>query len=90
MPRHVQVRFDETFAGNGSLDYQAYFTELAKLDADVPLMIEHVNARQTALGHRLPVRAGRPRRRPHPPRRPPDYLTGSSEVVTNASSTRRD
>ena len=46
MPRHVQVRFDETFAGNGSLDYRAYFTELAKLDADVPLMIEHVNARQ--------------------------------------------
>ena len=46
MPRHVQVRFDETFAGNGSLDYHAYFTELAKLDADVPLMIEHVNARQ--------------------------------------------
>ena len=46
MPRHVQVRFDETFAGNGSLDYHAYFTELARLDADVPLMIEHVNARQ--------------------------------------------
>ena len=46
MPRHVQVRFDETFAGNGSLDYQAYLAELAKLDADVPLMIEHVNARQ--------------------------------------------
>ena len=46
MPRHVQVRFDETFAGNGSLDYHAYFTELAGLDADVPLMIEHVNARQ--------------------------------------------
>ena len=46
MPRHAQVRFDETFAGNGSLDYQAYFTELARLDADVPLMIEHINARQ--------------------------------------------
>ena len=46
MPRHVQVRFDETFAGNGDLDYQAYLTELAKLDADVPLMIEHVNGRQ--------------------------------------------
>ena len=46
MPRHVQVRFDETFAGNGNLDYQAYLTELAKLDADVPLMIEHVNVRQ--------------------------------------------
>ena len=23
-----------------------YFTELARLDADVPLMIEHINARQ--------------------------------------------
>jgi len=47
MMRHSQVRFDETFAGNGALDFDAYLSELAKLEADVPLMIEHVNARQT-------------------------------------------
>ncbi len=46
MIRHAQVRFDETFAGNGNLDYDAYLSELVKLEGDVPLMIEHVNERQ--------------------------------------------
>lgn len=36
----------ETYAGNGVLDYRVYLTELAKLAADVPLMIEHLNAEQ--------------------------------------------
>ena len=46
MMRHSQVRFDETFAGNGDLDYKAYLSELAKLEQDAPLMIEHCNERQ--------------------------------------------
>ena len=46
MMRHSQVRFDETFAGNGELDYKAYITELASLDQDAPIMIEHCNERQ--------------------------------------------
>lgn len=36
----------ETLAGQGSLDYGAYLTELSKLDADTPLMIEHLTAEQ--------------------------------------------
>lgn len=46
MPRYVQVKFDESFAGNGGLDYNSYFSELAKLETDVPMMIEHVNSKQ--------------------------------------------
>ena len=46
MIRYTQVRFVETFAGNGDLDYNAYLSELVKLDADVPLMIEHVTEPQ--------------------------------------------
>jgi sugar phosphate isomerase/epimerase len=37
----------ETYAGGGGvLDYGTYLSELAKLGADVPLMIEHLNAEQ--------------------------------------------
>ncbi len=36
----------ETYTGDGMLDYGVYLTELAKLDDDVPLMIEHLNAEQ--------------------------------------------
>ena len=46
MMRHSQVRFDETFAGNGDLDYRTYLSELAGIEQDAPLMIEHVNERQ--------------------------------------------
>jgi sugar phosphate isomerase/epimerase len=41
MVRGKQVHFEETFAGNGDLDYGAYLSELAKLDREVPLMFEH-------------------------------------------------
>ena len=46
MIRYTQVQFVETFAGNGDLDYNAYLSELIKLEADVPLMIEHVTEPQ--------------------------------------------
>jgi len=46
MVRGAQVHFEETFAGNGSLDYKAYLSEIVKLDRDVPLMIEHCTERQ--------------------------------------------
>ena len=35
-----------TFVGNGELDYGTFLTEIVKLDADVPLMIEHVTEPQ--------------------------------------------
>jgi sugar phosphate isomerase/epimerase len=66
MVRGAQVHFEETFAGDGDLDYETYLSELVKLDRDVPLMIEHSPERQqgwardyiyeqaTALG--IPVR----------------------------------
>ena len=47
MIRYTQVQFVETFAGNGDLDYDVYLSELMKLEADVPLMIEHVTEPQS-------------------------------------------
>lgn len=47
MIRYTQVQFVETFAGNGDLDYNVYLSELMKLEADVPLMIEHVTEPQS-------------------------------------------
>jgi sugar phosphate isomerase/epimerase len=41
-PYHIT----ETRAGEGILDYGVYLTELSKLAADTPLMIEHLNAEQ--------------------------------------------
>lgn len=46
MVRGSQVHFNETFAGNGGLDYQAYITELVRIPHDAPLMVEHCSARQ--------------------------------------------
>jgi len=40
-PKHI-VHISECMPGKGMLDYRTYLTELAKLDADVPLMIEHL------------------------------------------------
>ncbi len=42
----AQVRFEETFCGNGGIDFDSYITELVRLESDVPLMIEHVTPRQ--------------------------------------------
>jgi sugar phosphate isomerase/epimerase len=38
----LTTHLDEARPGLGGLDYGAYLTELAKLDQDVPLMIEHL------------------------------------------------
>ena len=46
MVRNSQVRFEETFAGNGGIDYKVYISEIVKLKNDVPMMIEHVSERQ--------------------------------------------
>ena len=36
----------ETYTGNGKLDHDVYLAEMAKLDADATLMIEHLTAEQ--------------------------------------------
>jgi sugar phosphate isomerase/epimerase len=38
------VHLDEVRPGLGGLDYRAYLRELDKLDADLPLMLEHLSA----------------------------------------------
>ena len=46
MVRNAQVRFEETFAGNGGLDFKAYISELVKTKNDAPLLHEHFPERQ--------------------------------------------
>lgn len=43
---HATVQITETFVGNGTLDYDAYLTELNKLDRDTSLMIEHLSEQE--------------------------------------------
>jgi sugar phosphate isomerase/epimerase len=38
-----QVHFQEVIPGRGELDYATYLKEIAQLQADVPLMIEHLS-----------------------------------------------
>lgn len=38
----MNVHFVEVVPGRGSMDYRAYLTELAKLEGDAPLMLEHL------------------------------------------------
>jgi sugar phosphate isomerase/epimerase len=38
------VRFHEVAPGSGQIDYGVYLEELARLDADVPLMLEHLKS----------------------------------------------
>ncbi len=38
----LSVHLDEVRPGTGNLDYRALLTELGKLDAEVPLMLEHL------------------------------------------------
>lgn len=46
----LTVHLDEVRPGLGALDYDVFLTELVKLDADVPLMLEHLpNAEEYAL-----------------------------------------
>jgi sugar phosphate isomerase/epimerase len=38
----MNVHFREVIPGRGEIDYRAYLTELARLQADAPLMLEHL------------------------------------------------
>jgi sugar phosphate isomerase/epimerase len=42
------LHFDEVMIGDGALDYRTYLTELDRLDADVPLMLEHLEGAEYA------------------------------------------
>ena len=42
MPK-LTVNLEETYPGNGSLDYIAYLSEINKLNQDIPLIIEHID-----------------------------------------------
>lgn len=42
----LTVHLDEVRPGLGALDYRVYLTELAKLDPDVSLMLEHLSTEQ--------------------------------------------
>jgi sugar phosphate isomerase/epimerase len=39
----LNVHFKETIPGRGQVDYRAYLTELSRLPADAPLMLEHLS-----------------------------------------------
>ncbi|HUT61687.1 MAG TPA: TIM barrel protein [Phycisphaerae bacterium] len=45
----LTTHLDECRPGAGGLDYRVYLRELSKLDADVPLMIEHLPGREDCL-----------------------------------------
>jgi sugar phosphate isomerase/epimerase len=49
-PKHATVRIDETFIGDGVLDYEVYLKEIAKLKPAPTLMIEHLNETQLMQG----------------------------------------
>ena len=39
---HLTVHLDEVRPGLGGLDYHTFLTQLNRLDADIPLMLEHL------------------------------------------------
>jgi len=49
-PRHATVQIDETYIGDGVLDYNTYLKEIDKLDPPPTLMIEHLNESQLIKG----------------------------------------
>lgn len=49
-PRHATIQIDETFIGDGVLDYQCYLGEIIKLEKQPTLMIEHLNDSQLEMG----------------------------------------
>jgi len=49
-PMHTSVQIDETFIGNGFLDYRTYLQEIDKLSPPPPLMIEHLTESQLISG----------------------------------------
>jgi sugar phosphate isomerase/epimerase len=49
-PKHATVQIDETFIGDGVLDYDTYLKEIEKLSPAPTLMIEHLNESQLIKG----------------------------------------
>ena len=49
-PKHATVQIDETFIGDGVLDYDTYLKEIEKLSSPPTLMIEHLNESQLIKG----------------------------------------
>jgi sugar phosphate isomerase/epimerase len=52
-PKHATVQIDETYIGNGVLDYDTYLKEIDKLVPPPTLMIEHLNESQLIEGLRF-------------------------------------
>ena len=52
-PQHPTVQIDETYVGDGVLDYNTYLTEIEKLSPPPTLMIEHLNESQLIKGLRF-------------------------------------
>ena len=52
-PKHATVQIDETFIGDGVLDYDTYLKEIEKLSPPPTLMIEHLNESQLIKGLRF-------------------------------------
>ena len=52
-PKHATVQIDETYIGNGVLDYDTYLKEIDKLTPPPTLMIEHLNESQLIEGLRF-------------------------------------
>ena len=49
-PKHATVQIDETYIGDGVLDYHTYLREINKLSPPPTLMIEHLNESQLIKG----------------------------------------
>ena len=49
-PKHATVQIDETYIGDGVLDYHTYLLEINKLSPPPTLMIEHLNESQLIKG----------------------------------------
>lgn len=49
-PKHATVQIDETFIGDGVLDYATYLQEIDKLNPAPTMMIEHLNESQLIKG----------------------------------------
>lgn len=49
-PKHATVQIDETYIGDGVLDYETYLREIDRLSPPPTLMIEHLNESQLIQG----------------------------------------
>jgi sugar phosphate isomerase/epimerase len=46
LENRLTVHLEEALPGTGALDYRAYLGEIAKLDPDMPLIVEHLNTKE--------------------------------------------